>query len=581
MDTANTTLDAATQTISAAGLWSSKDPLVPGQTGYIDPTTIDEFVSTLPNTDEQNKLKALIKRRHPEYKELELHWEFLEETYEGGRDWFTKNIFRYIKEGNQEYADRLERCYRFNHTREVVDLINKYLFKQNIVRNEEDAPDSVVAFWKKSTRNGLDINNFARQISKKTSIYGRVGIVVDSTRPSTKIISRADEKSAGLETYAYIVTPQNMLDYSFDDSGELQWILIREYERDDKDPFKSSGDQSFRYRLWTKTEWKLYKEVKNKRLVKIELVDSGKHDLGVVPVILADNIISDELYESQSMIDDIAYLDRAVANYLSNLDAIVQDQTYSQLAMPAQNVLPGEDNYTKLVEMGTKRVFLYDGESGGEPHFLSPDIKQANLIVDVVNKIIAEIYHTVGLAGERTKQDNAVGIDNSSGVAKAYDFERVNALLAAKADSLEAIENKIVGLVALWRGQENAVDGKKFVSYPDNFDTRSLRDEFDIATKLMLVEAPETVRQEQMSMLVDKLFPQLAKRLRDKMDADIKDWPMDPIELATQLQEINGAERDKLTVQQNNQSPKPPQTKPVSENRQGQVTSKSSSKKSS
>ncbi|MEZ6841312.1 hypothetical protein ABVN80_14665 [Acinetobacter baumannii] len=36
-----------------------------------------------------------------------------------------------------------------------------------------------------------------------------------------------------------------------------------------------------------------------------------------------------------------------------------------------------------------------------------------------INKIIGEIYHTVGLAGERTKQDNAVGIDNSSGVAES------------------------------------------------------------------------------------------------------------------------------------------------------------------
>lgn len=106
----------------------------------------------------------------------------------------------------------------------------------------------------------------------------------------------------------------------------------------------------------------------------------------------------------------------------------------------------------KLIEMGTKRLFTYDGSDGAKPYYLSPDVKQADLIIQVVTKIINEIYHTVGLAGERTKQDNAVGIDNSSGVAKAYDFERVNALLAAKADSLEAIENKIVDLVCKRHG---------------------------------------------------------------------------------------------------------------------------------
>jgi hypothetical protein len=165
------------------------------------------------------------------------------------------------------------------------------------------------------------------------------------------------------------------------------------------------------------------------------------------------------------------------------------------------------------------------------PEYLSPDPKQAQMILSVINKIINEIYHTVGLAGERTKQDNALGIDNSSGVAKAYDFERVNALLQAKADSLEVFENKLVKLVALWNGDEAQVT-QDYVSYPDNFDTRGLYDEFDIAARLMLVMAPDSVRQQQMETLIDKLFPQLAKDLKAKMLSDLKDWPVDPIAAA-------------------------------------------------
>jgi hypothetical protein len=541
-----------------------------GTSANIDPKGIDS-TSTGVITDEQKRLKTLIARRHPEYEENENHWEFLEDTYEGGREWFKSNIFRYIKEGNQEHGDRIERCYRFNHTREVVDLINKYLFKQNITRSD-DAPDHVKAFWKKSTKNGLSVNDLARQISKKTSIYGRVAVVVDMTALTDKVISKADEKRIGARAYAYIVTPEHLLDYSYDDNGELQWVLIRECVRDDADPFTSSGDEDYRYRLWTKTDWKLYREEKQGRKVTVILEGEAEHELGAVPVIIADHIISDEEYEAQAMIDDIAYLDRAIANYLSNLDAIIQDQTYSQLAMPAQNVLPGEDNYTKLVEMGTKRVFLYDGEGGSQPFFLSPDPRQATLILEVVNKIIAEIYHTVGLAGERTKQDNAVGIDNSSGVAKAYDFERVNALLAAKADSLEVIENRIIELVALWNGQ-SLDESDRLVTYPDNFDTRGLYDEFDIASKLMLVDAPDEIRQEQMKMLVDKLFPQLTKELRKNIEDGIKDWPADPIELATQMAATNGKESDSISIK-GGAAKKTAQAKPASESRQGQVTNK-------
>lgn len=506
--------------------------LKPGESMAVDPKSAVAGGSTAPQTDDQKKLRALIERRHPEYDEKKEHWDFLEDTYEGGREWFNDNIFRYIKEGDTEFADRLTRAYRFNHSREVVDLLNKYLFKQNITRNEGDAPESVKRFWKRATKNGLGIKDFARQISKKSSIYGRIGVVIDNTGGQVEkpVVSKADEKNSGVRTYGYTVGPEQLLDYAFDDEGNLEWILIEECVRDAADPIESSGEEVERYRLWTKTEWRLYQEVQQGKRKVVKLIDSGEHNLGLVPVILADNIISDEEYCAQALIDEIAYLDRAVANYLSNLDAIIQDQTFSQLAMPAQNVLPGEDNYTKLTEMGTKRIFLYDGESNTQPFYLSPDPKQAQMILAVINKIISEIYHTVGLAGERTKQDNAVGIDNSSGVAKAYDFERVNALLAAKADSLEVVENKIARVVAAWSGETVEDD---LVSYPDDFDTRGLYDEFDIAARLALISAPDSLRQEQMKAVIDKLFPQLARDLKNQMLKELKDWPVDPAELTS------------------------------------------------
>ena len=191
--------------------------------------------------------------------------------------------------------------------------------------------------------------------------------------------------------------------------------------------------------------------------------------------------------------------------------------------MPAQGLLPGDDGFDKLVEMGTKRMFTYDGESGNAPFYLSPDPKQAEIIVTVIQKIINEIYHSVGMAGERTKSDNSAGIDNSSGVAKAYDFERVNALLASKADALDRAEEKMIHLVNLWNGEDDS--NEEIVKYPDDFDVRGLYDEFDIAERLSLVAAPDSVRQEQMKLLIDKLFPQIEKSIKATMISDLKAWP--------------------------------------------------------
>jgi hypothetical protein len=483
----------------------------------------------------QKKLKKFLERRHPEYVRMLPHWQFLELCYEGGRAWFPNNIFKYVKEGDKEYKDRLDRAYRFNHTKEVVDLVDKYLFKMEAHRKDADAPSSVQEFWKKSTLNGLKIKDFMRRVSRMTSTFGRIWVVVDNTGGvAGKTLSKAEEKTAGIRTYAYIVTPQHVLDLSYDDEGCLNWILIHEQVRDDEDPLNSSGKMADRYRLWTKENWTLFnvKTVAGKTMIEVD----GPHDneLGEVPVFAADNTISHEPYVTGALIDDIAYLDKAVTNYLSNLDAIIQDQTFSQLAMPAQGVVAGEDAHDKLIEMGTKRIFTYDGEGNNAPFYLSPDVKQAELILKVINKIINEIYHTVGLAGERTKEDNAMGIDNSSGVAKAYDFERVNSLLTAKADSLEVVENRLARMVAKWNGEDEQVK-EDLVSYPESFDVRGLYDEFDIAARLALVEAPDGMRRKQMESVIDKLFPALKKELRDTMVKELDDWPIDPIAQAAAM----------------------------------------------
>lgn len=487
-------------------------------------------------------MKKLSLRRHPEYNTLAPHWALLQSTYEGGRKWFESNIFKFYKEGD-EYNNRVERAYRFNHTREVVDLVNKYLFRASIERVEGDASDSVVDFWNNVNGEGMNIDEFMRTLSIKSSIYGCPWVVVDSkqTEVDSKT-SKSDEIPNAI--YAYIVVPQKVLDISWGDDGELNWILIEENIRDDENPWESSGDVLQRYRLWTREDWFLYEpEFKNGKYTKKLVETSGTHGLGKVPAFRADNLISDNLYSSAALINDIAYLDRAVANYLSNLDEIIQDQTFSQLAMPAQGVLPGEEDengnnkHEELLRIGTKRVFTYDGEGGVAPMFLSPDPRQAQLIIAAIQQIINEIYHSVGLAGERTKQDNSKGIDNSSGVAKAKDFERVNSLLVAKADSLARSENKLVELVSLWSGEN--VPEKELVKYPQSFNARGLFDEFDIAMQLALIDVPQEIRGKQLHEVVEKLFPSSTESEREELKKIVDGWVEDLKEQALAIRQMS------------------------------------------
>ena len=527
--------------------------------------------------DDQKAMCAFVDRRHPAFHEHLAHWEFCESTYEGGRQWFIGNIHKYLKEGASEFNDRLVRAYRFNHSKEVVSLVTKYIFKEGVIRNTTDASEALQKFWKNATLGGVSIDGLMKQVSGMSSVSGRVWVAVDTKKADGAVLTKADEKAGKSRTYAYLIEQHDVLDFSKDEYGELDWILYRMKFRDDIDPVNSSGAFVPRFMLWTREEYILLEErIKSEPVSVVPVIvladgvasavlssmttsdtmktvtDNGRqivviqrasHELGVVPIFPSDHIENTEPYAPAGLIDEIAYLDKAVANYLSNLDAIIQDQTFSQLIMPAQGMMPGEDSYAKMVEMGTRRIFLYDGEGGSAPQYISPDAAQAGMVMQVITKIIGEIYHSVGMAGERTKQDNASGIDNSSGVAKAYDFERMNALLAAKADMLQRTEERIAGLVELFSGnvsagvEDFAIDD--LIKYPDSYDVRALPDEFDIATNLTLLEAPPTLRRQQMSIIVDKLFPRLAADIKAGILTDLKSWPPDPLETAQAMAEID------------------------------------------
>ncbi|WEU67476.1 portal protein [Xanthomonas phage JGB6] len=491
---------------------------------------------------ENSELKSLVQRKHPEYDEKLCHWAFLNKTYESPREWLSENLFKFVREGEETYKGRLERAYRFNHTREVVDLVNKYLFK-NLPERNPDVPAEVQRFRKRATLSGLSLEQFERQVARKASIYGRVYVVLDNNARPDQVVTKADEKRGDIRLYSYIVTPECMRDCGYDRDGNFNWVLIEEKARDDADPFDTDCAVYSKFRLWTKTHWYLFttRNEQSKDSMVVEIEDQGEHGLGVVPVIKCDHIESDNKYAVPALIEDIAYLDRTVANYCSNLDQIINDQTFSQLVIPAAGLLSGISSTINTVDsndpdvlkktkdiiaLGTSQVLLYDGENGSAPQYIAPDPKQAEIIITAIKQIINEIYHTVGLSGERTKQDNSMGIDNSSGVAKAFDFERVNALLSAKAMSMQAFSNRLENMVRIWHGEDpyDIDDTEVNVEYSTNFDVRSLNDELAIANQLSLLSVPMELRQYQMKDIVDKLYPMLEDAERTKIMKAIDGW---------------------------------------------------------
>lgn len=456
----------------------------------------------------------VIDRRHPEYNNYIDIWNFFLEAYKGGEHFVKKHLFKYYKEGDEEYKERQARAYRENYVKKIVNIFNSYLFQEQAIR---ETKNNLLNEWLQNiTGKDETINDFMRLVSLMSYVLGRVYVVVDKqTLPEEqKTGTRIDTLKA--KPYVYLLYPQDILDISFDENENIRWVLVEERKRDDEDPFTSSGDVLKQYRLWTTTEWLLFDE-------NGEQIDSGVHNLGVVPIIPVNNEKTDDLYYSQGLVDDVAYIDRAIFNNWSRLDTIINDQTFSQLIIPVEGVIlteNDEDLKEQFLTMSTKRAFLYSAQASQPPQFISPDASQAELILNTIKTQITQLYASLGLQSE-----TGVEIKAQSGVAKAYDFDKINKILSNKADNLERVEKSIIKLWRLWNGL-NDVD--YVVDYPDSFDVKSLADELSLAQELSMLDISKTFDNEIKKLIVQKALPKLSSEIYEQIVKEIEEKSQEP-----------------------------------------------------
>lgn len=458
---------------------------------------------------------SLISRRHPHYDELLGEWELFYHSYLNKRAYVDLNLFRFHKEGDREYAARLERAYRENHSKRIVDLINAYLFKEGVTRKTDNAR---LKKWISNVNGaGRPLNKFMKLASQWSSVMGRIYIVVDkkSLPEDEKTGTMMDNLNPKAMPYLYCVMPQDMLDIAFDDAGRVKWCLVREVYRDDDDPFDAAEDESERYRLWTGGEWFLY-DAEGKE------IGYGETGLPGPPVVILDNEEIDQ-YSGQSMLGDIAYLDRAIFNNWSRLDAIVCDQTFSQLIFPIEGLPPEivEDRQLreKFLTLATNRILLYSAMAQTPPQWISPDASQAAFILDMTLKLTKQLYAKVGMQAETAEE-----VKTQSGVAKAYDFDKLNSLLAAKADNLEQAEISIIELVKQWMGDTGATIE---IDYPDEFDVRGLMDEIALAESLSVLAISQTFLKEIEKQIAAKALPKAGDDTMKKIFEEIDQKPED------------------------------------------------------
>ena len=211
-------------------------------------------------------------------------------------------------------------------------------------------------------------------------------------------------------------------------------------------------------------------------------------------------------------------MDKAIFNSLSKLDNIISDQTFSQLIFPIEGLIVEEivrepELKDKFMKLAVGNILFYSAQTEAKPEYISPDASQAKVILETIKHQIRQIYASLGLQPPDTESENY-----KSGVSKQYDFDKLNKLLAGKADNLELAERQIVEIFNKWM----KTDFEATINYPDEFDIRTLADEIILGQELMLLDISETFNKVVQKNIAKKALPREGKDTIDKILKEIE-----------------------------------------------------------
>ncbi len=398
---------------------------------------------------------------HPLYAAFIGEWLFYIRSYFGGRmykdgDYLLQHPF----ESAANYARRKETSYFYNYCGPVVDIFVSHLFRKDAERDFGSLSDDSLfnMFLKDADLEGNTFRHFMREAQRFASVYGRVSIIVD--KPQALAATRAEAEDLGIRPYLSLVTPENLLDWSFvrlPYSGRLVLDTVKVREGSDT------------YRIWNRDGWELWQAID--ATGEVRLADAGWHGLGEVPLVNLYNKLSGTRMLGISDIQDIADINRNIYYLCSDAREIIENTAFPMLALPYSRADAGNR------EVGPRNILQFDpAEPNSRPYWLEAPHSSLTEIREWVRHDIEEIYRIAKLGGVKAAEDSG---SVRSGVAIELEYQQLYSTLSEKADNLEQAESRVLELWAKW--ENRPFDG--CIDYPDDFSVKDLDRELQNAMK--------------------------------------------------------------------------------------------------
>jgi len=416
-------------------------------------------------------------------------------------------LVQHKREQSDNYEARQLISHYLNYVQPVVNSHVDPVFRKEAQRDFNGSGSELWdQFYQDADGHGNSLPRVIKRFAAEAKLLGVTFVVLDNDPNPPPTLAAV--KATRALPYLFSVTPDRVVDWKTDKLGRLTSITYTELVDG-----HSANDQDFCLRTWTTVGWNLTNRASDTEHGK------GAHTLGTVPVIpYFSRPGQPGVMKPPSEFLSIARTNMHLFNLCSWLSEMLWNQTFAVLTYPVK-----DGNQPTKLTIGTNNALAYDGTLSNSPEFIAPPADPATVMQGQIDRLIQEIYRMAALSfvtGTKAEQ---------SGVAKGWDYETTNRILADFAANTEYVEIRIASLFAKWMG----VQLEYKCSYPDDFglidvagelEAAGVVKEFNIQSKTLAVEIVKKI--------LAIYLPDLDTETFDKIIAEVEAAGADALESA-------------------------------------------------
>jgi hypothetical protein len=454
-----------------------------------------------------------INLEHPEYVARKAMWKKYRDLYSGGerlRDHAAEYLVRRSKEPSDVYLERLSRVFYENYIGSIIDWYAATLMRREPIITYGGANDTGKRFFASFVEDcdlkGTTLAEFFRQQLVQALVSGTSYVVLDFPSVTVPVSNRAQEDASG-KSRAYLVdyTPEEIINWSYDTTGRLDWIVIKTSLLRQIDVFSEGWKKENRWIYYDRECFRTYQAEMDStgRSTPIELISEGRHGLASqarVPVFQL------QLSEGLWLMNKAALLQ---LEHFNKSNALSWALTMGLFAMP---VIYSEREWSQIVGES------YYIQLGPEDRFgwTEPEGHVFQIAADNLDRLKDEIYRVCYLmvqAGGTTSSHTS-----QSGLSKQRDFSIAQEVLRAYGDAVKHTMKQVLLAIDVARQDGLCVD----VSGLDEFDIGDFSTELDDAKKLLdLGIQSDTLRKQLFTKLAFKYFADVRQDVKNQIAKEI------------------------------------------------------------